>query len=158
MLAPFAYSLLGTVASAAAFSLLETRQDNTNSTCQVYGIDFVDGGSYFINSNSTADFTTVQQFDGCNNDSASILLVQQSTEDEWECSSVETGNFQLIHLLLYAADFCPPNSVPSNTSQLSTCPLEKDQMSSGEWTILVIGNNGDGNPFAYERDFTLTVG
>lgn len=31
-------------------------------------------------------------------------------------------------------------------------------MSSGEWTILVIGNNGDGNPFAYERDFSLTVG
>jgi hypothetical protein len=48
--------------------------------------------------------------------------------------------------------------VPTNTSQLSTCPLEKDQMSTGEWTILVIGNNGDGNPFAYERDFSLTVG
>jgi hypothetical protein len=31
-------------------------------------------------------------------------------------------------------------------------------MSSGEWTILVIGNNGNGNPFAYERDFSLTVG
>lgn len=31
-------------------------------------------------------------------------------------------------------------------------------MSSGEWTVLVIGNNGDGNPFAYERDFSLTVG
>ena len=31
-------------------------------------------------------------------------------------------------------------------------------MTSGEWTILVIGNNGDGNPFAYERDFGLTVG
>jgi len=31
-------------------------------------------------------------------------------------------------------------------------------MSSGNWTILVIGNNGNGNPFAYERDFTLTLG
>jgi len=31
-------------------------------------------------------------------------------------------------------------------------------MSTGQWTILVIGNNGDGNPFAYERDFNLTVG
>jgi hypothetical protein len=51
-----------------------------------------------------------------------------------------------------------PLAVPSDTSQLSTCPIEDDQMSSGEWTILVIGNNGDGDPFAYERDFSLTVG
>jgi len=40
---------------------------------------------------------------------------------------------------------------------MSTCPIEKDQMTSGEWSILVIGNNADGNPFAYERDFNLTV-
>ncbi|KAM0715736.1 hypothetical protein Q7P37_008250 [Cladosporium fusiforme] len=138
MSALLAYFLCAAAALAAAVPSLDARQENPNSTCLVYGIDFVQGGSYFINSNSTANFTTVQQFDDCNDDSASILLVQQSTEDEWECSSVET--------------------VPSNTSQLSTCPLEKDQMSSGEWTILVIGNNGDGNPFAYERDFTLTVG
>jgi hypothetical protein len=41
---------------------------------------------------------------------------------------------------------------------MTTCPIEKDQMVSGEWSILVIGNNADGNPFAYERDFSLTVG
>jgi hypothetical protein len=41
---------------------------------------------------------------------------------------------------------------------MTTCPIEKDQMASGEWSILVIGNNADGNPFAYERDFNLTVG
>lgn len=48
--------------------------------------------------------------------------------------------------------------VPDNTSQMTTCPIEKDQMASGEWSILVIGNNADGNPFAYERDFSLTAG
>ena len=145
-----------TTTSALAFNLL-TRQDSPTSNCSVYGIDFVDGGSYFINSNSTANFTVVQQFSGCNDDSASVLLVQQSTEDEWECTSVPTGMYfnrataQDLAVLIH-------HTVPSNTSQLSTCPLEKDQMSSGEWTILVIGNNGDGNPFAYERDFSLTVG
>jgi hypothetical protein len=41
---------------------------------------------------------------------------------------------------------------------MTTCPIEKDQMTSGAWSILVIGNNADGNPFAYERDFNLTVG
>ena len=148
--------LASTATSVLAFNLL-TRQDSPTSNCSVYGIDFVDGGSYFINSNSTANFTVVQQFSGCNDDSASVLLVQQSTEDEWECTSVPTGMYfnrataQDLAVLIH-------HTVPSNTSQLSTCPLEKDQMSSGEWTILVIGNNGDGNPFAYERDFSLTVG
>jgi len=90
--------LAGLATSAVASSLLETRQDNTNSTCLVYGIDYVDGGSYFIDSSSTSDFTAVQQFDGCNDDSASILLVQQSTEDEYECSSVPTGMFGLLNI------------------------------------------------------------
>lgn len=87
--------LFGATALVAAIPSLEARQDNPDSTCFVYDIDFVEGGSYFIDSNSTANFTTtVQQFDDCNNDSASILLMQQSTEVEWECSSVETVNLQ----------------------------------------------------------------
>lgn len=51
---------LGLATSAAAFGLLETRQNDPNSTCLVYGIDYVDGGSYFIDSSSTSDFTAVQ--------------------------------------------------------------------------------------------------
>ncbi|KAF2725557.1 hypothetical protein K431DRAFT_260325 [Polychaeton citri CBS 116435] len=129
--------ILAAVAGFAASESLYKRQDSSNSTCLSYGIDFVDGGNYFINSLSTADFTAVSQFDGCNDDDASILLVEQSTEDEWECTSVP--------------------AVPDGVSQLSTCPLEKDQMNSGDWSLLIIGNNGDGNPFAYERDFYLTV-
>jgi len=88
----------GLAASAAASGLLETRQDDPNSTCLVYGIDYVDGGSYFIDSSNTANFTAVQQFDHCNNDFASILLVQQSTENEYECSSVPTGTFGAMNI------------------------------------------------------------
>lgn len=149
--------LASTATSVLASNLLTTRQDSPTSNCSVYGIDFVDGGSYFINSNSTANFSVVQQFSGCNDDSASVLLVQQSTEDEWECTSVPTGQY-FSRATAQNSTVLIQLSVPSDTSQLSTCPLEDDQMSSGEWTILVIGNNGDGNPFAYERDFSLTVG
>jgi hypothetical protein len=85
--------LVATGTSVVAFGSIAARQDYANSTCLVYGIDFMEGGSYFINSESTIDFTAVQQFSGCNDDSASILLVQQSTEDEWECTSVPTGNY-----------------------------------------------------------------
>jgi hypothetical protein len=153
--------LAGLATSAAASGLLEARQDDRNSTCLVYGIDYVDGGSYFIDSSSTANFTAVQQFDHCNSDSASILLVQQSTEDEYECSSVPTGTFGALHIpdaLRMSLTRLSHSPVPDNTSQMTTCPIEKDQMTSGEWSILVIGNNADGNPFAYERDFSLTVG
>jgi hypothetical protein len=93
MLGPSLILLAGAGTAVLASSSLAARQDNTNSTCLVYGIDFVEGGSYFINSNSNVDFTTVQQFSGCNNDDASILLVQQSTEDEYECTSVPTGQY-----------------------------------------------------------------
>lgn len=34
------------------------------SDCVSYGVDFQDGGSYFINSLSTANFTITSQFDG----------------------------------------------------------------------------------------------
>jgi len=108
-MSPFTSYLVASLATtAAASSLVEVRQENSNSNCSVFGIDFVDGGSYFINSNSTNDFTAVQQFEGCNNDTASILLVQQSTEDEWECSSVPAG--QLINLLHSQLRSCTDHS------------------------------------------------
>ena len=40
----------------------------------------------------------------------------------------------------------------------SYSPIDKDQLFSGEWSIIIISNNGDAQPIAYERDFSLTVG
>jgi hypothetical protein len=37
-------------------------------------------------------------------------------------------------------------------------PIEKDQLVTGEWTIIVMSNNGDGGPIGYQRDFSLIVG
>lgn len=114
------------------------RQNNVNSTCNVFGLDFQDGGSYFINTNSNASFTAVSKFEGCNNDTASILLVNEATDDEYECTSVST--------------------VPDDEAMLSTCPVLKSQLNSGEYLILALGNNGDGNPFAYQREFSISAG
>lgn len=85
--------LIGLATSAAASGFLGTRQDDPDSTCLVYGINYVDGGTYFIDSNSEFNFTAVQLFEDCNKDDAYVILVQQSTEDEWECSTVPTGMF-----------------------------------------------------------------
>ncbi|KAK1814195.1 hypothetical protein LTR12_011393 [Friedmanniomyces endolithicus] len=129
---------------------LQARQDGGDSACSVFGIDFQGGGSYFINSNSNDNFTLVAEFEGCEsfytheclsqgqNDTADIILVNDQTLDEYECSRLPT--------------------VPDDTRQMSTCPVLKSQMSSGNWSILTLGNNGNGDPFSYQRDFTLQVG
>jgi hypothetical protein len=31
-------------------------------------------------------------------------------------------------------------------------------MLSGDWSILILSNNGNGTPIAYQRDFLLSVG
>lgn len=46
----------------------------------------------------------------------------------------------------------------SNASADTASPLDKDQLFSGDWSVLIISNNGDADPIAYERDFYLSVG
>lgn len=47
---------------------------------------------------------------------------------------------------------------PDDVEELSTCPLLKNQMFSGLWSVLILSNNGGGEPIAYMRDFDLAVG
>ncbi|KAK3116539.1 hypothetical protein LTR53_002963 [Teratosphaeriaceae sp. CCFEE 6253] len=116
---------------------INRRQNDPDSVCSVYGVDIQGGGSYFINSNSNDNFTAVSEFEGCNAGVASVLLVNDQTSAEYECTALPT--------------------TPDDTPRMSSCPILKSQMSSGSWTILTIGNNGDGQPFSYQRDFTLQV-
>lgn len=36
--------------------------------------------------------------------------------------------------------------------------MAQTDMFSGDWSVLIISNNGDADPIAYERDFYLTLG
>ncbi|CAK1358548.1 unnamed protein product [Cercospora beticola] len=110
-----------------------------DSVCYSYGIDFQHNGTYFIDSRSTDPFTTVSQFKQCEPDtSAYVLLVDNDHGVQYECTGVPT--------------------TPDLTNQMSSCPITKNEMTSGSWSVIVIGNNGDGSPFGWQRDFTLTVG
>ncbi|KAL9096899.1 MAG: hypothetical protein Q9165_000863 [Trypethelium subeluteriae] len=111
--------------------------DNPNSVCYSFGIDFVDGGSYFINTNSNDNFTCVSQFEGCNSDVADIIL-QDPNGNDYDCGTVPT--------------------TPDDVSEMATCAITKSQIFSGEWIIFILGNNLDGNPFAYQRNINLTAG
>ena len=47
---------------------------------------------------------------------------------------------------------------PDYTPEMSTCPITKNQMFSGEWIIVVLGNNDDDDSFAYQRNINITAG
>jgi hypothetical protein len=117
--------------TAFAALLSSVISDDPNSICYSYGVDFIDEGSYFINSLSSDPFTSVSTFKGCNQDMADILLVDPN-DDEYLCDDIPT--------------------TPEDVPQLSKCPILKNQMFSGHWLLLVLGNNGDeAQPFAWQR-------
>lgn len=48
---------------------------------------------------------------------------------------------------------------PDNTPQLVNCTgAPKNTLVSGDYSLLIISNNGNGDPIAYQRDFSLSVG
>ncbi|KAF1977464.1 hypothetical protein BU23DRAFT_596376 [Bimuria novae-zelandiae CBS 107.79] len=114
---------------------LQSREDSP-SICHSYGMNFQDNGFYFQNSLSSDPFTLVEQFEGCQPDVAFNVLVDPSG-DQSLCTNTEL--------------------TPENTDMLSTCPLLKNQLVSGNWSIIIISNNGDGEPLAAQRDFKLSV-
>jgi len=106
--------------------------------CESYGIDFVNGGSYFINSADTSPFTAVEEFSGCDDDVANNVLVDPQG-NQYQCSDTPL--------------------TPDYTPQTINCTsVLESGMQSGDWSLLIISNNGDGDPISYERDFSLDVG
>lgn len=108
------------------------------AACRSFGIDFQTDGTYFQNNASTAPFTALQKFTGCQNDTAHNILVNPKG-DQCECSTTPL--------------------LPDGKPQLVNCTSTlRDALFSGAWSLIIISNNGNGNPIAYQRDFSLDVG
>ncbi|RDW56622.1 hypothetical protein BP5796_13087 [Coleophoma crateriformis] len=103
--------------------------------CSSFGIDFQNGGSYFINSKDNSSFTSVTQFEGCFG-TANVIL-EGPDSNSWLCSDISVS--------------------PDDTNQISTCPIAKSQMYNGTWILVIIDNNGDNPSFAAQRSFQLVV-
>ena len=56
-------------------SLVGSALVQTCGVCQSFGVDFVDGGSYFQNSLATDNFTALEEFTACTDDTADNILV-----------------------------------------------------------------------------------
>lgn len=126
----------GTGALAFAGVLRVVLAQDQYQTCESWGVDFQDKGSYFQNKSSSDPFTFVSTFEGCQNDVANNILVDP-TGEQYLCSDTPL--------------------TPPDTYQMSTCPLDKDDLWSGAWSVIIISNNGDAEPIAYQRDFSLEV-
>ncbi|KAK0909402.1 hypothetical protein LTR91_018859 [Friedmanniomyces endolithicus] len=100
--------------SAIAFTLASRVLAQTCGTCQSFGVDFYSGGTFFQNSLSTDPFTAVQEFEGCANDTSHNVLVDPNG-DQYQCSMTPM--------------------TPDDTPETITCPLDKDQLYSGEWSL-----------------------
>ncbi|KAK4498928.1 hypothetical protein PRZ48_009438 [Zasmidium cellare] len=108
------------------------------NTCKSFGVDFQNGGTYFQNNGSSDPFTAFQYFTGCANDTSNNVLVDPQG-NQAQCSNTDLQ--------------------PNKQTQLITCSDNpKDSLYSGNWSLLVISNNGNADPIAYQRDFSLDVG
>ncbi|KAI7089184.1 hypothetical protein KC356_g2665 [Hortaea werneckii] len=136
--ARFAGLTLVAVRAVAQNTAEECFADGYVNPCMGFAMDFHDGGSYFQNITSPDDFSFSSQFEGCQADAFANNLLVDPNGDQYLCTDTDL--------------------FPDDTTETSTCPLEKQQMWSGDWTVVIISNNGEkGCPIAIQRDFELTV-
>ncbi|KAG9658734.1 hypothetical protein KCU98_g3077, partial [Aureobasidium melanogenum] len=106
------------------------------SACESYGVDFKNNGDYFININSNESFTAVSEFSNCQEPARAILITPKN--QTIFCSDVATS--------------------PDYADETTTCPILKNQMYSGDWTLLLLDNNGNASTFNAKRRLHLSVG
>nr|OQO30582.1 hypothetical protein B0A51_01208 [Rachicladosporium sp. CCFEE 5018] len=124
-------------AASAALALLNLIPQVV-ADCASYGDDFQSGFTYFQNSLSADPFTALQEFEGCQNDVSHNVFVDPAG-DQSECTETPMQ--------------------PDDTPQLVTCSQwPKNKLYNGDWSLLIISNNGNAEPIAFQRDFSLTVG
>ncbi|KAK4501589.1 hypothetical protein PRZ48_007398 [Zasmidium cellare] len=105
------------------------------SPCHSFGIDYRDGGSYFLESSRSVSFTALQYFTGCQNDVAENLLIDPSGNEK-RCNRTPMQ--------------------PEGVAQRVDCG--GIQVYTGDWSILVLSYNGGAEPIMDQRDFHLSVG
>ncbi|MCJ1426818.1 hypothetical protein MMC29_004721 [Sticta canariensis] len=55
-------------------------------------------------------------------------------------------------------DFNPHITRAASPDWVNSSEIQKKDLVSGEYSLHILGNNGNGEPFAYQRDFSLLVG
>ncbi|KAB5577570.1 hypothetical protein GE09DRAFT_1168517 [Coniochaeta sp. 2T2.1] len=113
-------------------ALLFARVRAAEAACSSYGVDYSNGGAYYIDGSSNQYFSFITVFQGCSQESISPVLVGPD-DNEYACSAI--------------------NTQPAGSQVTSTCGIPYSAMQSGTWKIIV-----QGSQIAVQRTITLTVG
>ncbi|KAE9962098.1 hypothetical protein BLS_000827 [Venturia inaequalis] len=109
----------------------------SSSSAKLLALSLFAQYSFAQTDNPCKSFGVDFQDGGCKTDQADNILVDPNG-NQYECSETTL--------------------TPDDSPMLSTCPRAKNQLISGPWSIIIISNNGNAAPIAYERDFSLSVG
>ncbi|TLS29343.1 hypothetical protein PpBr36_01551 [Pyricularia pennisetigena] len=101
-------------------------------SCTSQGIDYSNGGSYYIDSSSNDYFSFVSEFQGCYRESISPVLVDPDN-NQYACSAIEIGN--------------------SGAKVTSLCYIPFSAMRTGPWKLVLVGRQ-----ISTERIINLKVG
>ncbi|KAL7623435.1 hypothetical protein AAE478_007117 [Parahypoxylon ruwenzoriense] len=102
------------------------------AACSSYGVDYVNGGSYDIDSSSSDDFTFTTMFQGCEQESVTPILVDPAGT-QYPCSAIDT--------------------TPDGEHVTSTCEITYSEMASGLYKIILSGDK-----IGVQRTIALTAG
>ncbi|CAI4212267.1 unnamed protein product [Parascedosporium putredinis] len=114
---------------AVLFALMAVR---VMADCVSYGIDYANGGQYYIDASSVQYFSFVSVFQGCTSEAVNPVL-QDPNGNNYSCSTITTQ--------------------PEGQQLTSTCGIPYSSMSSGVWKIIISGEQVN-----VQRTITLTVG
>ncbi|KAL8357518.1 hypothetical protein RB601_009128 [Gaeumannomyces tritici] len=101
-------------------------------SCSSYGVDYSNGGSYYIDGSSNQYFTFISVFQGCSSELVSPVLVSPEG-NQYACSAIQVGQ--------------------SGVQVSSQCGIPFSVMRTGQWRIVVAGNQ-----IAVQRTINLSVG
>jgi hypothetical protein len=114
------------------FALLALLSVKVLADCVSYGIDYANGGAYYIDASSSQYFTFITVFQGCNQESINPILVGPDNS-QYACSTI--------------------NTTPGGNQVTSTCGIPYSAMKSGNWKIIMSGQQ-----VQVQRTMTFTVG
>lgn len=103
-----------------------------SAQCVSYGIDYANGGEYYIDASSNQYFSFVTVFQGCQMETINPVLVDPNN-NQYSCSSI--------------------NTLPAGNQMTSTCGIPFSAMKSGQWRIIMAGQQ-----VQVQRTMTFTVG
>ncbi|KAI6256882.1 hypothetical protein MCOR27_001026 [Pyricularia oryzae] len=101
-------------------------------SCTSYGVDYSNGGSYYIDSSSNDYFSFVSEFQGCYRESISPVLIDPDN-NQYACSAIEIGD--------------------SGAKVTSLCYIPFSAMRTGQWKLVLAGRQ-----ISTQRTINLKVG